>query len=144
MKVSARGLWLLWLVGCGVDETVFIPDYAELYCDKAMSCLDESVLAFDGIASQQDCLAVVGPAIEDGVGRCEYQGREAKSCLKAMKDMACPQQGESLEAALPVECDQVLINCSPIQPPDDTTGGSGTPTGTTTGATTLSSESEGA
>jgi len=64
MRTILCGLSLLTLAACGIDETVFIPDYTDHYCQALMDCDDPAVLTFDGIESKDDCLGMVGPEIE--------------------------------------------------------------------------------
>lgn len=127
MRATLCGISLLTLAACGVDETVFIPDYADYYCQSVMDCTDPAVLTFDGIGSMDDCLAIVGPDLEAEVGYCDYNGKAAKKCLQAMETMGCPGVDQTVDDILPLDCAQVLSACSP--PKDDPTGG-------TTGGTT--------
>ncbi len=132
-------LTLLLLAGCGVDETVFIPDYTDLYCDALIECTDPAVLTFDGIDGKDDCLSTVGPELEDEVGRCDYSPKQAKRCLKAMEGMGCPGEDQSLADILPLDCATVSENCT--APKETKTTG---PTGGTTGTTPTTSGDDGA
>ncbi len=131
MRAMFTGIMLLAASGCGLDETVFIPDYADAYCQKAISCLDPAVAAFDGMATQEACLSVVGPEIEAEVAACKYRGGKAKKCLNAMENMSCPPEDIAFDDYLPIECDIVLIACGAVEDQS-----SSTTTETTTGTTT--------
>lgn len=130
---------LVALAACGVDETHFIPDYADLYCDTVMSCSEPALLLFDGIETKDDCLAIVGPAIESEVLNCDYDPKSAKRCLKGMEGMGCPGEGQTVDDVLPLDCAQVSSICKePVTEPT----GTGTATGTATGGTTTGGTSE--
>ena len=129
MRAMLTGIMLLALTGCGLDETVFIPDYADAYCAQAMSCADAATLAFDGMSTLDDCLAQVGPDIEAEVAVCKYRGGKAKKCITAIENMSCPPDGVAFDQFLPVECESVLIDC-------EDGGATAEPTTTTTTTTT--------
>ena len=129
MRTIICGLSLSFLAACGVDETVFIPDYADQYCETMLGCVDPAALNFDGISTKDDCLAIIGPEVEDTVGRCDYSPKKAKRCLKAMEGMGCPGDGQTVEDVIPLECSEVSSNCS--APKETGTTGGTTPTGTT-------------
>lgn len=129
MRTFLCGLTLATtLAACGIDETVYIPDYTDLYCDAVMDCTDPAVLTFDGIESKDDCLAMVGPAIEAEVGYCDYNPKQAKKCLQAMETMGCPGDGQTIDDVIPVDCSGVTSACNP---PKNTEPTGTTPTGTT-------------
>ena len=116
------------LSGCGIDETVFIPEYADLYCAAALRCGDPAVLVFDGLSTMEDCLSVIGPEIEGDVARCSYRGGKAKKCLEAMQDLACPPEGTSIDEVLPLDCAAALTECAQVVDPvtsTNTSGGTG-------------------
>ena len=116
------------LSGCGIDETVFIPEYADLYCEAALRCGDPAVLVFDGLSTMEDCLSVIGPEIEGDVARCSYRGGKAKKCLEAMQDLACPPEGTSIDEVLPLDCAAALTECAQVVEPvgsTNTSGGTG-------------------
>lgn len=80
---------LLFLGACAPDETEFISRYAESECDYAIRCYDDSVLNFNGWSDVDTCVADRGPAITGDAEGCVYDKKQAKACLKAMKDLAC-------------------------------------------------------
>ncbi len=126
MHLLTRGFALSVLVACGVDDARFIPEYTDLYCQAFMECTDPAVLQFDGIASKDDCLAIVGPEVADEVGRCAYSRKHARRCLKAMEGMPCPGPDQSLDDVLPADCAEVSTACAaPKEPAEETGGGSG-------------------
>lgn len=128
MPTVSRGLPLLILLAaCGVDETVFIPEYSDNYCAKLVECTDAAVLRFDGIETVDDCLAVIGPEIEAEVQSCDYSPKNAKRCLKAMEGMGCPGPDQAFDDVLPLDCGQVSSSCSPAAA--DTNESTTTPTG---------------
>lgn len=142
MRTILCGLLLTTLAGCGIDETVFIPDYTDLYCDTVMECTDPAVLTFDGIESKDDCLGIIGPEIEAEIGYCDYSPKAAKKCVKAMELMGCPGEGQTVEDVLPVDCAAVTQACNP---PKSTAPTGTAPTGTTpTGTTPTTSGGDGA
>lgn len=113
------------LSGCGLDETVFIPEYADLYCEAALRCGDPAVLVFDGLSTMDDCLSVIGPEIEGDVERCKYRGGKAKKCLEALEGLACPPEGTSIDEVLPLECSAALTECAQVAEPMESTNISG-------------------
>jgi hypothetical protein len=113
MRIVASGLLLTILAGCGVDETVYIPEFANLYCQRTMDCEDNAVLVFEGFATLDDCLAVIGPEIEAEVSGCKFKGKAAKKCLNAMEKMTtCWPDDSTLDDNLPQECAEVLVDCA--------------------------------
>ena len=132
MRTVMSGLLLAVLAGCGVDETVYIPEFANLYCQLTLDCGDTAVLVFEGIGNLDDCLAVVGPEIEAEVSVCNFKGKAAKKCLAAMEQMTtCWPDDSSLDDNLPPECADVLVDCG-LSDADttetavtETTGGTG-------------------
>ena len=136
MRAILHGLPLLLLAACGVDETVFIPEYTELYCAKVQECLGEPTKVFDGLGNKDQCLGTVGPEVEDMIGYCDYNPKAAKKCLSAMANMGCPGAGQSVDDVLPLDCSEALNACNP--PADEEEDTSPDPTGTeptTTGGT---------
>ena len=136
MRAILAGLTLMTLAGCGIDETKFIPEYTQLYCEKYMECSDQAVRVFDGIDDIDQCLGTVGPQIEAEVGYCDYNPKAAKKCIKAMEAMTCPGEGQFLDDVVPLDCSEAVNACNPPaeDTKDDPTGGT-EPTETTTGGT---------
>jgi hypothetical protein len=114
------------LGGCGLDETEFIPQYAAAYCTYYVSCADPAVLAFDGIDTQEECLAVYGPEIEAAGDGCKLARSEANKCLKSMEGLACPADATDLDAGLPPVCEYSWKKC--IADPGDVNGENDEPT----------------
>lgn len=104
-------LLLSSLMGCGIDETEFIPEYAELYCSLQVQCADPVLEVFDGGASKQECLAVEGPRIDKWGTDCRYRGARAKQCLEEMAMLGCPGGDTPLEAAIPTVCNEIYLDC---------------------------------
>jgi len=119
MKSALCGLSLLTLASCGLHETHFIPDYADLYCDAMLSCSTASELNFDGVASHEDCLGLIGSDVDGWGEGCKYKGGKAKKCLKAMEVLTCPGEGKLLDDVVPLECDEVYIKCEATPGDDD-------------------------
>lgn len=105
---------LVFLAGCGVDQTEFIADYAVAECDFAMACYDPAILEFRGWTDAATCVQQRGPEITGDSEGCTFDKRLAKDCLKAMKDITCPD-GDPL---VPEVCTQVFA-CGET-PVDDT------------------------
>jgi hypothetical protein len=97
--------------GCGPHETEFIPQYAASYCSYYVSCADPAVMAFDGVDTQEECLARYGPDIEAEGEGCKLARSEAKKCLRAMEALACPSDPAELDASLPPVCDYAWKKC---------------------------------
>ena len=119
MRVVLYGLCGLSLASCGLDESYFVPDYADRYCDAFMSCSSSAQLMFEGIASHDDCLGLFGADVEAWGESCKYKGGKAKKCLKAMESLVCPVEGETLDDVLPIECEEVYIKCTVTAGGDD-------------------------
>ena len=109
--MHALVLVLLSLAGCGVDETVFIPDYADLYCDLKVQCADPVLEVFDGSEGKQACLAVEGPRIDKWGTDCRYRGAKAKQCLEEMAVLGCPGGDTPIEAVIPTVCNEIYQDC---------------------------------
>ena len=118
--VAGTMMILTALGGCGLHETEFVPQYAALYCDYYLSCEDPAVLAFDGLDTQEECLAIHGPEIEAEGGACKLARSEAKKCLTAMEGLACPPEGTDLDGGIPPVCDYSWKKC--IADPGDVNG----------------------
>jgi len=119
MRTACIGLCGLILAGCGLDETYFVPDYADRYCEAMLACASPAQLTFEGITGQDDCLGLVGPDIDAWGEGCKYKAGKAKKCLKAMEALACPAEGQTLDDVLPIECDEVYIQCAVTAGDDD-------------------------
>lgn len=99
------------LGGCGLEEDEFVPRYANLYCDYYMSCADPAQRVFDGLDTQEACLARYGPDVQrDGEG-CKLVRSEARACLEAMERLTCPADPAELDAALPPPCGDSWKKC---------------------------------
>lgn len=124
MRAMLCGLFLS-LAACGPDETKFIPEFADAYCDFVLECEDPAVLTFDGITSHDECLEVYGPEVEALGFGCKYKAKQARRCLQAMEVAACPAEGTTLQDGLPAVCNEVYIDCEVPSPgtsdptPDD-------------------------
>ncbi len=119
MRTALYGLSLLTLAGCGLNETHFVPDYADRYCDAVLACSSPAQLTFDGVSTHDDCLALIGDQVDTWGGGCKYKGGKAKKCLEAMETLACPAEGKLLDDVLPPECDEVYIKCEKTAGGDD-------------------------
>ncbi len=104
-------MWWVWAAACGPSDGAFVTDYVEQTCTLLLDCYEPSALAFDGIDSFDTCLGVYGPPVEDLRLACTFDRKAARDCLDALPDAACPADGETLEAALPVACDSVFVQC---------------------------------
>jgi hypothetical protein len=114
-------VWVLAsLGGCGLHETEFIPRYAASYCDYYVSCADPSLVAFDGIDTHDECLAVYGPEIEAEGEGCTLARSEARKCLASMEELACPADATDLDAGIPPVCSYSWKKC--IADPGDVNG----------------------
>lgn len=114
---------LFWsLAACGPDETKFIPEFADAYCDFVLACEDPALLTFDGVVTHEDCLAIYGPTVAAMGHGCKYKPGKASRCLRAMEQATCPADEDvPLDQALPSECYEVYIKCVVPQPADATT-----------------------
>jgi hypothetical protein len=109
--MTAWALVVLTLSGCGVDETVFIPDYVERYCALQVECFDAALAVFDGVESKQTCLAIEGPRVEAWGAECRYRGAKAKQCLEEMASLTCPSGDTPLDAVIPTVCTEIYLDC---------------------------------
>lgn len=99
------GLVMVFVAGCSVDSTDFIAKYAESECDFAMRCYEPSILEFYGWDDAAECVQERGPEITGDSEGCTYDKKKAKACLKAMKELACPAEGDPV---VPEVCTQVF------------------------------------
>lgn len=112
MRTSMSAAFAMLLAACGQPhESVFIPEYADLWCAYVLECADLASLRFDGLTDQEDCLAVYGPRIESVGEGCTYKAGKAKRCLRAMELATCPAEGEPLDANVPSVCAEVYVKC---------------------------------
>lgn len=117
MRRGIRGLWLLSLglsAACGGQASVgtFVPDYADLYCERYLGCVDTSVLVFDGVSTMDHCLADIGPPVATQADQCQFDAEAADACMLGLETMACPAEGELFEAVVPPSCATVWFECT--------------------------------
>ncbi len=119
MRRGPRGLWPLLVVaavGCGTNEGVFIPEYAQLYCAKQIECSGAATQLFNGVDGTDDCVAAFGPEVEATSDGCKYKGGKAKQCLTAIETLTCPANADPFDTVVPPICDEVYVKC--ISSPD--------------------------
>lgn len=121
--VRNRTLGLLCIAAlasaCTYNPTRFVRDYADLYCESVMACSDPDDLAFEGIASHEDCLGLFGPDLDAQAQReCTYKGGKARACIRRMKKLECPAEGVLLDEVLPEECGEIYTECEPVEDTD--------------------------
>lgn len=102
----------LVLLACGPGRQKFVPEYADIYCSFLLECGDPAELTFDGILSMDDCLVVVGPAVEQQMATCKYHTGKAKDCLNELEVASCPAEDEAFDDAVPAVCDEVWTQCA--------------------------------
>ncbi len=118
MRRGIRGLLLVSLglaASCGggpASPGTFVPDYADLYCERYLGCVDTAVLVFDGVATTDHCLADVGPPVADLSRGCQFDPEAADLCLLELETMDCPAEGSVFTDAVPTSCDDVWFECS--------------------------------
>jgi hypothetical protein len=117
MPMRALVPLLLGIAACGPGKSKFVPEYADGYCAYLFECVDPAQLTFDGILSVDDCLAEVGPAVDDLMQACKYHKGKAHDCLKELELVPCPAEGEPIESGLPAVCSEVWTECP--NPPAD-------------------------
>ncbi|MFT4627306.1 MAG: hypothetical protein ACI8PZ_005988 [Myxococcota bacterium] len=99
------------LAGCGVDETVFVPDYADAWCKLERECSDPATRVFDGTDSLADCLAVEGPRVDNWGEGCRYRAAKAQKCLEEMLMVGCPGGNAPLTSVIPPVCNEIYPDC---------------------------------
>jgi hypothetical protein len=113
--VGMRGAWLALAVLCGscsyYDESFFVPEYAEIYCDLVMQCGTGAEMTFDGYDSKKECLAKEGPRIDDWGEGCTYKHKAASACIEEFGGAKCPGSGD-VDAAVPAVCGDVYEDCA--------------------------------
>ncbi len=117
LAAAQGGLVLLFAAGCSVDSTEFISKYAEAECEFAMLCYEPSILQFNGWSDAAECVTERGPELTGDSQDCTYDKKKAKACLKAMKDLPCPTEGDPV---VPEICTQVFT-CDGTGTPDTDT-----------------------
>lgn len=90
----------------------FVPDYADLYCERYLSCVDTAVLVFDGVGTLDHCLADVGPPVAEQAKACQFDPEAADACLLSLETMACPAEGTLFEDAVSPSCASVWFECT--------------------------------
>ena len=101
---------LAGLMGCGVSEDKFVPQYVDLYCVVWLDCTDPAELVFDGVDGIDHCLGTFGPIVADKAQTCKLKKGRAKKCLNDMELLTCPSEGE-LDDVLPLICQDVWHKC---------------------------------
>lgn len=110
------------LSGCGWSETRYIDEFVQKDCEVRMECHDPAVLTFLGWETHDDCVADRGPEVTAMADDCTYNKKAARDCVKAMDEMACPEDGTELD--YPEICDEVFLACEDTD--GDDTGGEDT------------------
>ena len=105
LAAAQGGLMLVFAAGCSVNSTEYIAKYTDAECDFALRCYEPSILEFYGWTDVAECVSERGPEITGDSADCVYDKKKAKSCLKAMKDLACPTEGDPV---IPEVCTQVF------------------------------------
>lgn len=106
--------WLVGLgvAGCGgVPQDEFTSTYVDHYCEVRLDCGASATEVFDGLDSQEDCVALQGPEITAAWQGCKYKKKRAKQCLEQLPDPVCPESGEPA-AAFPPICGEVFDKCA--------------------------------
>ena len=113
-------LLFLGLASC-LSEEKYTNDYVAAECKYALTCYDDATLAFYDWASEDDCVAVRGPQFAGEVQNCVLDPKAGHECLKQLKVLACPGEGEDPE--LPAICANAFPNCDGTTsgPPDTDT-----------------------
>ena len=124
MKFGAYFALLVGLTACGgnMDESDFIDGYLTESCRIATECAEED--DFVMFESTSECVTFMklfgGSSIGTG---CEYNGKEAKTCLTYLEGLTCDST-DSLDET-PAECAGVYTGECAFTgaTPEDTGGG---------------------
>ena len=99
-------LLLPLLTACGLSRDKFEEQFPEKLCTLEMECMaDGSDSGFSLFDTQQDCEAFVGLFIAMSAD-CDYDKKAAKSCLDALDEATCDDDGSNSE------CDNVFTGGS--------------------------------
>ncbi len=104
MRRLLSAVFCVSLAGC-MDESSFIAEYVEAECAYAVECYDQAILDFNSWDSEQACADDRGPVMTAEYAGCTIDRATARECLGAIRDLACPSEGE--DPALPAICAQV-------------------------------------
>ncbi len=92
---------------CGLTEKGFLKKLYKEKCAYEFSCYGEA--AGTSWGSEDACRDAYEPVVDDGLeffDGCKYDSKEAKDCLKVMKDAECGPTGQ---AAITTSCDVTTI-----------------------------------
>ena len=105
-------MWLFFLtLGCSLSETEFLDELVVAECTQRLSCLEPSVIRFNGWEAEGACESDARIDWSDTFyNGCTYESKLAKACLSAVEELAegCETEGQW---TVPMACERLRSAC---------------------------------
>ena len=105
MRRIAPCLWVIFFVGCGLDEDKFEEKYAAAYCDWLESCAKLN----DKYGTMESCITAEKITADETLtpDACKFDEDNAKACLQEIKN----NDSCDMDDSVPDEC-LLIADCS--------------------------------